>query len=147
MLDTRDIGPASPQASDPSPTQQAPPPLRVHLAARRSTPIPGEPHASTHYGIAPLNAVVVISVDFMCGGLEITSAMLFAVVTCVIGALLVLPCTVIQVHAFKDNWLLAAAKGFCLGLLVAIPTPIPSFLVAAWGFQGAAELKRRNDIH
>ncbi len=136
----------SPYVSPPQPKPgngSAPPQLHVHQAAPH--PTPGEPHASTHYGIAPLNAVVVIAVDVMAGGLEISSAMLFALVTCFIGALLVLPCTIIQVRAFRDDWLLAAAKGLCLGLLVAIPTPIPSFVVAAWGFHGAAELKRRND--
>ncbi len=42
----------------------------------------------------------------------------------------------IQKYSYGDSWPLAWAKSMLVGLLTAIPTPLPSFLTCGWGVMG-----------
>jgi hypothetical protein len=94
-------------------------------------------------GIHPLNATAVVAVDFMCFGGELTSGFLLAIVSILVAAMLVVPCTLVQRYAYKDGWLLAFGKAMVLGVLTAIPTALPSALTIAWGVSGAVGLAHR----
>ena len=108
-----------------------------------SIPPYGSGRASESWGIHPLNAVALVTIDAMLFGGEVASLGGLIVLSLLVGAVLVLPCALVQRHAFKDPWGLALAKGLMLGLLTAIPTPIPSALTIALGVAGAIALRRR----
>ena len=87
-------------------------------------------------GIHPLVAVFTAIVD----------TMLFAntSVTLGVGWLLSIPIAmfvslvtfIVQKESFGDGWLLSIAKAMAIGLLIAIPTPIPSTITAGMGILG-----------
>jgi hypothetical protein len=112
---------------------------------------PTDPHSfaasAAVYGLHPLVAFGMVAADWMLfTGLEIPSLGVLAAVSFVVGLALVLPCVLIQRFAYADSWGAAIGKGTLVGLLTAIPTALPSFLIAGWGVVGAVGLKHRRAI-
>jgi hypothetical protein len=94
-------------------------------------------------GIHPLSATAFVVADFMCFSGEIATGFLLVFLAVLVGAMLVVPCTLVQRYAYKDNWLLAFGKASILAILTAIPTAAPSALIIAWGLAGAYGLRYR----
>lgn len=89
-------------------------------------------------GIHPLAAAGVIAVDSMLFGGTVATAGTGWVVSVPVGiALAVAVCLVQHRGSQHDDLGLAAGKGLIVGLLTAIPTPLPSVLVAGAGTAGA----------
>lgn len=100
-------------------------------------PDPSYPPSPVHnFQLNGLFATTAVASDMMTGGIEFASmGALFAFSLFVAGVLFFVG-VIIQRKA-GDPLLLAVAKSACVSLLVAIPTPIPGFLVAAWGLGSA----------
>lgn len=87
-------------------------------------------------GLHPMVAFGMIAIDIMLFGAEGVSAGLGIPVTIAIARVLIIPCVLIQKYTFNDNWGAALGKGILVGLLTAIPTPLPSALIAGGGVVG-----------
>lgn len=94
-------------------------------------------------GIHPLAAAGVIAVDSMLfGGTLVTFGSLW-VVSLLVGVVLGIAVGLIQ-HCGPphDDLGLATGKGIMVGLLTAIPTPLPAVLVAGSGVLGGIAMVR-----
>jgi len=85
------------------------------------------------YGLHPLTALVIFLFDHMLSLLEVISFGWFAFFSLVCGALVIGPVSVIQRRAYGDDRLLAVSKGCIVGLLLAVPSPLGSYLTGMWG--------------
>lgn len=85
-------------------------------------------------GLHPLVAFGMIVVDMMLFGADTTGVGWFA--SCFVASLLVLPCILLQRYAYKDTWLIAISKGCIVGIITAIPTPLPAVLTGIGGVLG-----------
>jgi uncharacterized membrane protein YphA (DoxX/SURF4 family) len=85
-------------------------------------------------GLHPFAAFAFIAVDMMLFGSDIIVVGWF--ISCIIGLMLIIPCTLIQKWAYHDSWSVAVSKGVILGILTAIPTPLPSFITGISGILG-----------
>jgi len=92
------------------------------------------------YGIHPLVAVVVVAVDAMLFAEEIVSLGAGWIISILVAIVLVIGSTLIQKKAFGDEWGLAIGKGILLGVLTAIPTPIPSSITLTSGVVGTLKI-------
>jgi hypothetical protein len=88
-------------------------------------------------------------------GMAAVDAMLFAGETATLGAswlisvpvaaVLTIACILVQKYGFKEGWGLAVGKGLIVGLVTAIPAPLPTFVVPlAGGVMGTAALLSGN---
>lgn len=93
--------------------------------------------AAARYRMHPLTVITLFGVDHALAALEISSLGLFAVVSVFVGCVLVLPITLIQRRECGQSWEVAAAVGVIVSVLIAIPTPIGSYI---GGFFAAAPL-------
>ena len=91
-------------------------------------------------GLHPLVALGMIAIDIMLFGAEGISAGLGIPVTIAIALVLIIPCVLTQKYAFNDNWGAALGKGIMVGLLTAIPTPLPSIVTMGAGVVGAMNM-------
>ncbi len=85
-------------------------------------------------GLDPLVAFTVVAIDFMLFAPDSTGV--GWVVSCMVAFLLVLPCILLQRFSFGDKWLVAIAKGLIVGILTAIPTPLPTIVTGTIGVAG-----------
>lgn len=79
-------------------------------------------------------------------GMTVVDTMLFAesvitfgggwIITVPIALALSIPCILIQKHSFGDNWGSAFGKGLLIGVITAIPTPLPSIISISGGLLG-----------
>ena len=86
------------------------------------------------FGIHPLVAVGLVAVDFM-----LFSADLLVVgwiISCLVATALMVPAILIQHFSYKDSWGNAIAKGIVVGVLTAIPTPLPAVITGTGGMMG-----------
>ena len=97
----------------------------------------------TTLGIHPLAAVGVIAVDSMLfGGTVVTGGIGWAI-SVPVGIALAVAVSLIQRRGSPhDDLGLAVGKGLIVGVLTAIPTPLPSALVAGAGTVGAVTMFR-----
>lgn len=89
-------------------------------------------------GLHPLPAILMIILDYMLfvsGGLVISWF-----ISIPIGIAATIICVLIQKNAMREQWGLAIGKGLFVGLLTAIPTPLPSFFTAIGGVAGTVAL-------
>jgi hypothetical protein len=89
-------------------------------------------------GLHPLVAILMIALDYMLfvsGGLVISWP-----ISIPIGIAAMIICVLIQKSAMREQWGLAIAKGLFVGLLTAIPTPLPSFFTVIGGALGTVAL-------
>lgn len=99
-----------------------------------------------HIGLHPLVALGVIGVDMMLFTSDALGPIGWLIST-IVGLLLLIPAIIMQKYAYRDSWLVAVAKGIIVGLLTAIPTPLPAFLTGASGILGAiGTFKSDSDI-
>lgn len=89
-------------------------------------------------GLHPLVAFGMIVVDMMLFGSDATGVGWIA--SCFVGAVLTIPCVLLQKYAYKDNWIQAIAKGLIVGIITGIPTPLPSILTGVGGVMGLLAL-------
>ena len=89
-----------------------------------------------HVGLHPLVALGMIGIDMMLFASD-TLGPVGWMISCIVGTLLLIPAVILQRYAYRDSWLVAIAKGIIVGILTAIPTPLPAFLTGASGMLGA----------
>lgn len=95
-------------------------------------------------GLHPLVAVMMFALDFMLfTTFEAPSMELLWLVSAFFGCAAILPCALIQKHAYGDSTGAAWGKAMAVGLLTACPTPLPAFLTAGWGIVGVAGMVER----
>ena len=101
------------------------------------TPNPHDPNtfaeASATFTLHPLVALVLFGLDHMLGALELVSFGWLFFLSFLFGILVIGPVAVIQRRAYGDDRLLAVAKGCIVGLLLAVPSPLGSYLTGMWG--------------
>jgi hypothetical protein len=85
-------------------------------------------------GLHPLTALGMIVVDMMLFAPDATGA--GWLISCIVAAVLVIPCLLLQRFAYGDSWWAAVAKAMMVGILTAIPTPLPSAITALGGVMG-----------
>ena len=95
-------------------------------------------------GLHPLAAFGMLVVDWMLFSADATGVGWF--ISCMVAAVLVIPCVLIQKFAYKDDWSIAIAKGIIVGIISAIPTQIPAILTGAGGIMGAIGSSKQNLI-
>lgn len=96
------------------------------------------------FGLHPMVGFGMTAVDTMLFGA--TAATLGAgwAISIPVAMVLVIPCVLIQKKSFGDGWGAALGKGMMIGLLTAIPTPIPATLTAGGGFVGMGKAMIEN---
>ena len=98
----------------------------------------------TTVGIHPAVAVLVIAVDSMLFGGTVATGGIGWVASVPVGIVLGAAAGLIQRRGSpQDDLGLAAGKGLVVGLLTAIPTPLPAVLVAGAGTAGAVTMFRQ----
>ena len=110
------------------------------------------PTISQRFGLHPFVAIGMIAIDLMVFGPAEAVATGTAPATAgatllvtegaliVIAAVLTIPSVLIQKYIFKDNWGGAIGKGLLVGLLTAIPTPLPVFITGGLGILGGGKI-------
>jgi len=78
-------------------------------------------------GFHPLVGFGMIAVDWML----FVSLGITWLISIPIGIALTIACVLIQKFGMRENWGLAIGKGLMVGLLTAIPTPLPSIITLA----------------
>ena len=98
-----------------------------------SSPRPATPPPPEHdFRLNPQFAIAAVAVDMMNGGIEFASMGALFAFSLFTAAVLFFAGIIIQ-HKAGDPLSLAIAKSMLVALVVAIPTPIPGCLIAAWG--------------
>lgn len=82
-------------------------------------------------------ALGVICVDFMLFGPDATGVGWG--ISIMVAAALTIPCILVQKYSYDDTWSIAIAKGLFIGLITAIPSPLPAFITGGAGLLGAAK--------
>lgn len=91
-------------------------------------------HVLRQLGLHPLVAFAMIVVDVMLIASDLATV---ATVSIVVALVLTIPCILLQRYAYKDEWGVAVGKGMIVGILTAIPTPLPSIVTGVGGVAGA----------
>jgi hypothetical protein len=91
------------------------------------------------FGLNPLAAAGMVTADLMLFGGEASTLGASWPISVCAAIPLSLACVLIQRFSTKDPWAMAIGKGLLVGVLTAIPTPLPSILTTASGFLGAAD--------
>lgn len=87
------------------------------------------------FGLHPLTALGMICVDMMLFGPDMTG--IGWIISVPVAILLTIPCILLQKYAYGDTWQVSVGKGMILGVLTAIPTPLPAVVTGAGGILGA----------
>lgn len=95
-------------------------------------------------GLDPLVAFTVVAIDTMLFVPDASGAGWF--ISLMVATLLVIPVIIMQRFSYHDSWRIAFAKGIIIGILTAIPTPLPSIATAAFGIAGLISLLREGGI-
>ena len=95
-------------------------------------------------GLDPLVAFAVIAIDFMLFAPDSTGV--GWVISGIVALLLVFPSIMMQRFSFGDKWAVAIAKGIIVGILTAIPTPLPSIATFAVGVAGLISQINRKQL-
>lgn len=88
-------------------------------------------------GLHPLVAFAMVVVDLM---LTASDLITLATVSVIVALVLTIPCILLQRYAYKDEWGVAVGKGLIVGILTAIPTPLPAIVTGAGGVLGTIGL-------
>jgi hypothetical protein len=88
-------------------------------------------------GLHPLVAFAMVVIDIMLVASDLATA---ATVSVIVGLILTVPCVLLQRYAYKDEWGVAVGKGLIVGIVTAIPTPLPSIVTSMGGVAGAIGL-------
>jgi hypothetical protein len=90
-------------------------------------------HVLRQLGLHPLVAFAMVVVDVMLIAADLATA---ATVSVLVALVLTVPCVLLQRYAYKDEWGVAIGKGMVVGLLTAIPTPLPAIVTGVGGVAG-----------
>ena len=101
-------------------------------------------HIIHKIGLHPLTAFGMLAVDWMLFSADSTGV--GWLISCMVAAVLVIPCILIQRYAYKDDWSIAIAKGVIVGIITAIPTPLPAIITGVGGIMGAIGSSKQNLI-
>ncbi|MCX6985551.1 MAG: hypothetical protein NT118_12510 [Lentisphaerae bacterium] len=85
-------------------------------------------------GLHPLVAFGMIVVDMMLFAPDCTGV--GWLVSCAVAFVLTFPCILVQRFAYGDHWGIAIGKGMIVGILTAIPTPLPALVTGTSGVLG-----------
>ena len=96
-------------------------------------------------GLHPITGFGMFAIDWMLFGVSGATFGVGWLVTIPIALALSVPCTLIQRFSYGDHWGTAVAKGMLIGILTAIPTPIPSAITLTTGVMGYFAKSNRND--
>jgi hypothetical protein len=88
-------------------------------------------------GFHPLVAFAMIVVDVMLVASDLATA---GTVSVIVALVLTIPCVLLQKYAYKDEWGVAVAKGMIVGIVTAIPTPLPAVITGIGGVAGTIGL-------
>lgn len=91
-------------------------------------------------GLHPFVGFGMVAVDVMLFGSESISLGVTWPISIAIAAILTIGCVLIQKYGMREQWGLALGKGILVGILTAIPTPIPSIFTLAGGVVGTVAL-------
>lgn len=86
------------------------------------------------FGIHPLGALAFICVDTMLFASEL--AVIGWLISIPVGMIIGISCFLLQKFAYKDDIPTSIAKALIIGLLTAIPTPLPSVITGVGGVLG-----------
>jgi len=88
-------------------------------------------------GLHPLVAFAMVCVDIMLTAADVATV---ATVSVLVAVVLTVPCVLLQRYAYKESWGAAVGKGMIVGILTAIPTPLPSIVTGTGGVLGLVGL-------
>jgi len=91
-------------------------------------------------GLHPLVGIVMLAVDWMLFGPESASLGATWPISIAVATALTIPCVLIQKYGMREQWGLAIGKGALVGILTAIPTPLPSIMTFIGGTLGTVVL-------
>lgn len=91
-------------------------------------------------GLHPLSGFAMFAVDWMLFGPESASLGITWSVSIGVAAALTIPCILIQKFGMREPWGLAIGKATLVGVLTAIPTPLPSVVTLIGGALGVVAL-------
>ncbi len=92
------------------------------------------------FGLHPMVGFGMFTVDWMMFGGNVTTLGLGTALTAPVAIALSVPCALIQRFSFDDGWGAAIGKGMLVGVLTAVPSPLPSVLPLASGVLGTTKL-------
>ncbi len=95
---------------------------------------------SQTFGLHPLVGFGMFAVDMMLFGTEVLTFELTWSISVAVGAALTIPSILIQHHSFKDDWGASIGKGLLIGVLTAIPTPLPALVPLLGGALGTMQM-------
>ena len=95
---------------------------------------------SQSLGLHPLVGFGMFAVDMMLFSTEVLTFELSWPISVAIGAALTLPSILIQKYSFGDEWGAATGKGLLIGVLTAIPTPLPAIVPLLGGALGTMQM-------
>ena len=91
-------------------------------------------------GLHPITAIAMVTVDVILFASDLTG--IGWTISIIVAIVLMIPCVLLQYYLFADALPVAIAKGVVVGLLTAIPTPLPSILTVSSGIAGFVSLKK-----
>jgi hypothetical protein len=95
---------------------------------------------SQFIGIHPLVALGILAVDSMLFAGEAATLGASLLISIPVAVVLGIITTLVQRNTFGDDWMLSIGKGLLIGVLTAIPTPLPSVVTTALGVVGTPHL-------
>ena len=98
------------------------------------------------FGLHPFVGFGMFAVDWMMFGTNVFTIGLSFLVTIPVAIMLSIPCTLIQRFSFADDWGAAIGKGLMVGVLTAIPSPLPSVVPLVTGALGTAKVLKGKAI-
>ena len=91
-------------------------------------------------GMHPFVGIGMFAVDWMLFSAEVGTVGISWLISVLVGAVLTIPCILIQKYGMNEVWGLAIGKGMMVGVLTAIPTALPSLITFTTGAMGAVAL-------
>lgn len=107
--------------------------------------MPTDRSALQSLGLHPLAAVGLIAIDAMLFGAESATGGAALILTIPTGFALGIATALLQRHSYGDTWGPAIGKALVLGVLTAIPTPLPSLVTGASGMLGLIKMLRSRE--
>mgnify|MGYP006945461938 CR=1 FL=1 len=95
-------------------------------------------------GLHPFVGFGMAGVDFMLYGPEAASLGITWPISIAIATFLTIACVLVQKYGMREQWGLAIGKGTLVGILTAIPTPLPSIVTLIGGVVGTVALVSEN---
>jgi hypothetical protein len=95
-------------------------------------------------GLHPIVGFGMFALDWMLFAAEGATLGAFWPISIGVAVVFTIASILVQKYDFKEEWGLAIGKGLMVGVLTAIPTPLPSFVPFVGGAMGTAALLSRD---